>query len=631
MGILAALGVMLALFSTIAAADVRLDVPIFNQNDSAWANDKLGTCSTTLAENGCAITSIAMVFKYYGIQTDPRNMNNWITSKNGFDNKCNVYWAKADSISGNLVNFIDQKNDNANLDKIKTELDQGYPVIAKVKIPTKKGTKANHWVVVTGYSSTEDKVFINDPVDGLKLEIPGKRYTGTPNQELLRMEFYHGPTVRIINNAVYCNEKDCTTTTAKPGDSLAFVYNISNPYTYSIPNVRLGAQIRLNGSTGAWIDDTSNNYANDKIVELAAGAQDYSRNFTIPAGTPDGTYDARWVIINDTTKNWMDSKEMWNIVQVGMQTGPVHNTNKNKGYTTIQSAIDDADPGNEIHVDSGTYYENVVVTKESLHLKGIDTGNGKPIIDGKGNYSVRILANNNNTIFEEFHVTNSTIYPDGQVTVLVESSFNIIRNNTITNSLQGIGVQIGHNNELIGNTVSDGVYGIVFASTNNNVIRKNTIFSNTAGIGLEGTTNDNIISGNKIFDNEVFGITIKSDSVNNSIDSNSISNSSYGIGLFSSETNNTIITRNNLSDNDIGVFTWSSSNNKIYHNNFFKNTENANSTDTNIWDDGYPSGGNYWDDYLGSDADGDGIGDTAYPIPGGTSEDRYPLVKPYNN
>ena len=46
---------------------------------------------------------------------------------------------------------------------------------------------------------------------------------------------------------------------------------------------------------------------------------------------------------------------------------------------------------------------------------------------------------------------------------------------------------------------------------------------------------------------------------------------------------------------------------------------------SNYWDDG--SEGNYWDDYVGSDSDGDGIGDTPYNIPSGNNKDRYPLMK----
>jgi hypothetical protein len=46
---------------------------------------------------------------------------------------------------------------------------------------------------------------------------------------------------------------------------------------------------------------------------------------------------------------------------------------------------------------------------------------------------------------------------------------------------------------------------------------------------------------------------------------------------------------------------------------------------TNLWDNGYPSGGNYWSDYHGNDDNHDGIGDSPYA----NNVDHYPLISPW--
>jgi len=48
----------------------------------------------------------------------------------------------------------------------------------------------------------------------------------------------------------------------------------------------------------------------------------------------------------------------------------------------------------------------------------------------------------------------------------------------------------------------------------------------------------------------------------------------------------------------------------------------------NVWDDDYPSGGNYWSDHNPPDVDLDMIGDLSYVIDE-DNVDRYPLIYPY--
>jgi nitrous oxidase accessory protein len=64
--------------------------------------------------------------------------------------------------------------------------------------------------------------------------------------------------------------------------------------------------------------------------------------------------------------------------------------------------------------------------------------------------------------------------------------------------------------------------------------------------------------------------------------------------------------------------------NQIEGNAFLSNNRKAHDRGhNNRWDDGRK--GNYWSDYLGKDANGDGIGDTPYAVvPNGS--DRFPLM-----
>ena len=113
------------------------------------------------------------------------------------------------------------------------------------------------------------------------------------------------------------------------------------------------------------------------------------------------------------------------------------------------------------------------------------------------------------------------------------------------------------------------------------------------------------------------------------ISGNQIDNNGYAAFYFDGAVNCTI-TENNVVDNSCFCnIRHGSENNTFFHNNFIGNwTGSPGDRGTqNFWDNGLE--GNYWEEYNGTDANGDGIGDTPYLIDNySSSVDRYPLMNP---
>jgi parallel beta-helix repeat protein len=186
--------------------------------------------------------------------------------------------------------------------------------------------------------------------------------------------------------------------------------------------------------------------------------------------------------------------------------------------------------------------------------------------------------------------------------------------------------------------LTNNIQGILLAHSNNVSIRQNNITNNQWSIELQYSSN-NIISENNITNNDHHGIWLSSSSNNSIVGNNITANNGYGIRLDSSSNNNSI-SGSNLVNNGYGIWLSSSSDNVIYHNKFVDNTHQVyidTSGYANVWDDGYPSGGNYWSDYNGKDYNhgqnqdelgSDGIGDTPYVIDENNA-DYYPLMVPW--
>jgi len=248
--------------------------------------------------------------------------------------------------------------------------------------------------------------------------------------------------------------------------------------------------------------------------------------------------------------------------------------------------------------------------------------------DGSVNPSISSIQQSGNTYFLTADVVGN---------ITVQKSNIVFDGNRYKADSVAIGVDMttGISNVTVKNFIIDGTsgftynpghfnfFGILLYNGSNVLLTNNTIINaNHPGVYVS-TVGINIVGGSS---NKVIG--------------NNVENNSDGLSF--SDTQDNVVTENNVTANHgwFLEFTWGisffdASNNLIFNNNFNDNYDQyhgnyaqVGSEDSiNLWDDGKM--GNYWSDYTGIDANGDGIGDTPYEVDS-KNTDHYPLIKPSN-
>jgi len=279
-------------------------------------------------------------------------------------------------------------------------------------------------------------------------------------------------------------------------------------------------------------------------------------------------------------------------------------------YSTIQKAVDAANPGDTIYIKSGLYVENITADKSLTFI-------------GESRDEVIVATNETLDQFifdisdEEYTFSGITFLGHSFETAGIYGGYNTIVNCKFLFHFSGI---YGGCDNVSNNVFVDNHRGMTLGG--HGKIVNNEFMSNGAGIMISVT--DAIIQEN-VFHKNYCGIAY--------------------FELVQSSENHTV-SNNIFTFNDVGIdleYDYERSA-IVYHNDFVNNTIPAwhvYSHTTCIWDAGYPTGGNYWSDYNESDffsgpyqnvTGSDGLGDVPYVVMGWPElnvTDNYPLMSPY--
>ncbi len=327
--------------------------------------------------------------------------------------------------------------------------------------------------------------------------------------------------------------------------------------------------------------------------------------------------------------------------------------------TALQPLIDAAEAGSVVTPKPGRYAGPVVITKPIT----LD-GGGNVIVDGRGTGTVVFIKTDGATV-KNLHITASgDQHNDLDAGLRIEGNSNVVKDNTITESLFGIDLQESHNNVVRRNTisskgdvalgvkgdalrlwysrhnrieenvirgsrdlvvwyssentiarneVSDGRYGLHLMYAKNNVIEENVLSANAVGISLMYDEGD-VIRRNRVFKAlgaAGVGIGMKEAS-NIVLEDNEILYNAVGLSFDVSpfEPESTVRTHHNrIAFNDIGVSFLSDRPGSIFTDNMFQ--ANGQHVAMRLFESATRAewNGNYWDDYEGFDRDQDGFGD----------------------
>ena len=143
---------------------IRPRVPHFSQGDPRWASRTLGS-HATIQRKGCAITSVAMILKFFGRNVTPGTLDEYLDSAGGYDGD-SVKWTVAGRCGQTSQNKLSYSRKRDNPEELKALLAErvgiNLPTMVRVDYGTDPDITYNHFVVCVGVTAQNEFV-MNDP------------------------------------------------------------------------------------------------------------------------------------------------------------------------------------------------------------------------------------------------------------------------------------------------------------------------------------------------------------------------------------------------------------------------------------------------------------------------------------
>ncbi len=142
---------------------------MFSQKDKQWAYDRIGHSRFLIKDYGCLISCFAFLLKERGWNTNPGQLNRYLTrTQNAFNHAGAYYWGKigkAYEIKETVEDYRGMAVPAQALKKLTDSLKSGSAIIQVDFFPCTRVANM-HFVVAVSYSKRDDDILIKDPIDG---------------------------------------------------------------------------------------------------------------------------------------------------------------------------------------------------------------------------------------------------------------------------------------------------------------------------------------------------------------------------------------------------------------------------------------------------------------------------------